>query len=98
LFHAHHPSSGAGKIGDVMAYMPSGLSLTPPQEQQQQMLSSGANITSELMNVKLLQKESGGYHKISEQKPITGGVLAQEGSLESEAIVKGEELEHFIYS
>jgi hypothetical protein len=33
LLHIHyHPSSGAGKIGQIMADVPSGLNLTPPQE------------------------------------------------------------------
>jgi hypothetical protein len=32
LLHAHHLSPGAGTIGQTMANMPSGLSLTPPQE------------------------------------------------------------------
>jgi hypothetical protein len=32
LFHAHHLSSGAGTVGQIVADVPSGLSLTPPQE------------------------------------------------------------------
>jgi hypothetical protein len=33
LFHTHHLlSSGAGKIGQTVADVPNGLSLTPPQE------------------------------------------------------------------
>jgi hypothetical protein len=32
LLHTHHLSSGAGKIGQLVADVPSGLSLTPPQE------------------------------------------------------------------
>jgi hypothetical protein len=32
LLHTHHLSSGAGTIGQVVADVPSGLSLTPPQE------------------------------------------------------------------
>jgi hypothetical protein len=32
LFHTHHLSSGAGKLGHLVADVPSGLSLTPPQE------------------------------------------------------------------
>jgi hypothetical protein len=28
----HHPSSGSGTIGQIVADVPSGLSLTPPQE------------------------------------------------------------------
>jgi hypothetical protein len=32
LFHIHHhPSSGAGIIGQLVADVPTGLSLTPPQ-------------------------------------------------------------------
>jgi hypothetical protein len=30
--HHHHLSSGAGTIGQLLAAVPSGLSLTPPQE------------------------------------------------------------------
>jgi hypothetical protein len=32
MLHIHHLSSGAGTIGRRMADVPSGLSLTPPQE------------------------------------------------------------------
>jgi hypothetical protein len=32
LLHTHHLSSGAGTIGQLVADVPSGLSLTPPQE------------------------------------------------------------------
>jgi hypothetical protein len=32
LLHIHHLSSGAGTIGQLVADVPSGLSLTPPQE------------------------------------------------------------------
>jgi hypothetical protein len=32
LLHTHHLSSGAGTIGQLVAGVPSGLSLTPPQE------------------------------------------------------------------
>jgi hypothetical protein len=32
LLHLHHLSSGAGTIGQLVADVPSGLSLTPPQE------------------------------------------------------------------
>jgi hypothetical protein len=32
LLHIHHLSSGAGRIGQSVADVPSGLSLTPPQE------------------------------------------------------------------
>jgi hypothetical protein len=31
LLHTHHLSSGAGTIGQTVADVPSGLSLTPPQ-------------------------------------------------------------------
>jgi hypothetical protein len=30
LLHTHHLSSGAGTVGQLVAAMPSGLSLTPP--------------------------------------------------------------------
>jgi hypothetical protein len=33
LFHTHHLSSRAGTIGQLVADVPSGLSLTPPQEE-----------------------------------------------------------------
>jgi hypothetical protein len=33
LLHIHHLSSGAGIIGQLVADVPSGLSLTPPQEE-----------------------------------------------------------------
>jgi hypothetical protein len=32
LLHTHHLSTGAGTIGQMVADVPSGLSLTPPQE------------------------------------------------------------------
>jgi hypothetical protein len=32
LLHTHHLSSGAGTIGQILADVPSGPSLTPPQE------------------------------------------------------------------
>jgi hypothetical protein len=32
LLHTHNLSSGAGTIGQILADVPSGLSLTPPQE------------------------------------------------------------------
>jgi hypothetical protein len=32
LLHIHHTSSGAGTMGQLVADVPSGLSLTPPQE------------------------------------------------------------------
>jgi hypothetical protein len=32
LLHTHHLSSGAGTIGQLVADVPSGFSLTPPQE------------------------------------------------------------------
>jgi hypothetical protein len=32
LLHIHHPSSGGGTTGEIVAYVPSGLSFTPPQE------------------------------------------------------------------
>jgi hypothetical protein len=32
LLHIHHLSSGAGTIGQLVADVPSGLSVTPPQE------------------------------------------------------------------
>jgi hypothetical protein len=32
LLHTHHLSSGGGTIGQLVADVPSGLSLTPPQE------------------------------------------------------------------
>jgi hypothetical protein len=32
LLHTHYRSSGAGTIGQLVAGVPSGLSLTPPQE------------------------------------------------------------------
>jgi hypothetical protein len=34
LLHIHHLSSGAGTIGQILADVPSGLSLTPPQEKE----------------------------------------------------------------
>jgi hypothetical protein len=32
MIHTHHLSSGAGTIGQLLADVPSGLNLTPPQE------------------------------------------------------------------
>jgi hypothetical protein len=33
LLHTHHyPSSGAGNLGQIMADVPNGLSLSPPEE------------------------------------------------------------------
>jgi hypothetical protein len=37
LFHIHHLSSGAGTIGQLVADVPSRLSLTPPQETKKEM-------------------------------------------------------------
>jgi hypothetical protein len=34
MLHTHHLSSGAGTIGQLMADVPSGLSLTLPQEKK----------------------------------------------------------------
>jgi hypothetical protein len=34
LLHIHHLSSGAGTIDQLVADVPSGLSLTPPQEKK----------------------------------------------------------------
>jgi hypothetical protein len=34
LLHIHHLSSGAGTMGQIVADVPSGLSLTPPQEKE----------------------------------------------------------------
>jgi hypothetical protein len=36
--HTHHLSSGAGTIGQIVAHIPSGLSLTPPQKERNQYL------------------------------------------------------------
>jgi hypothetical protein len=39
LFHIHHHlSSGAGATGQLVADVPSGLSLTPPQETKQKQI------------------------------------------------------------
>jgi hypothetical protein len=38
LLHIHHLSSGAGTIGQLVADVPSGLSLTPPQETKKSQL------------------------------------------------------------
>jgi hypothetical protein len=35
LLHTHHLSSGADKMGQLVADVPSGLILTPPQETKQ---------------------------------------------------------------
>jgi hypothetical protein len=35
--HHHHQSSGAGTIGQLVADVPSGLSLTPPQETKKEL-------------------------------------------------------------
>jgi hypothetical protein len=32
LYNHYHPSSGAGAVGQTVAEVPSGLSLTPPRE------------------------------------------------------------------
>jgi hypothetical protein len=32
MLHTHHLSSGAGTIGQIVAAVPTGLSLTPPHE------------------------------------------------------------------
>jgi hypothetical protein len=39
LLHAHHLSSGAGTIGQLVADVPSGLSLTPLQETKKEATS-----------------------------------------------------------
>jgi hypothetical protein len=36
LLHTHYLSSGAGTIGQSVANIPSGLSLTPPQEEKEE--------------------------------------------------------------
>jgi hypothetical protein len=36
LLHIHHLSSGAGTTGKLVADVPSGLSLTPPQEKEEE--------------------------------------------------------------
>jgi hypothetical protein len=36
LFHVHHLSPGAGTRGQLVADVPSGLSLTPPQKTKKQ--------------------------------------------------------------
>jgi hypothetical protein len=38
LLHIHHLSFGAGTIGEIEADVPSGLSLTPPQETKKRAL------------------------------------------------------------
>jgi hypothetical protein len=38
LLHTHHLSSGGGTIGQILADVPSGLSLTPPQEAKKEKL------------------------------------------------------------
>jgi hypothetical protein len=38
LLHTHHLSAGAGTIGHLLADVPSGLSLTPPQETKKKKL------------------------------------------------------------
>jgi hypothetical protein len=40
LLHTHHLSSGAGTIGQIVADIPSGLSLTPPQETKKKQLNN----------------------------------------------------------
>jgi hypothetical protein len=39
LLHTHHLSSGAGTVGQLVADVPSGLSLTPPQETEKTKLT-----------------------------------------------------------
>jgi hypothetical protein len=39
LLHTYHLSSGAGTIDQLMADVPSGLSLTPPQEIKEKVLA-----------------------------------------------------------
>jgi hypothetical protein len=40
LLHTHHLSSGVGTIGQLVADVPSGLSLTPPQENKNKKVTS----------------------------------------------------------
>jgi hypothetical protein len=41
MFHIHHhPSSGAGAVGQLVADVPSGLSLTPPQVTKKKVIIS----------------------------------------------------------
>jgi hypothetical protein len=44
LLHTHYLSSGAGTIGQLLADVPSGLSLTPPQETKKK----SKNVAAEL--------------------------------------------------
>jgi hypothetical protein len=46
LLHNHHLSSGAGTIGQLVADVPSGLSLTPPQETKKKAHSMEQNVSS----------------------------------------------------
>jgi hypothetical protein len=43
LLHTHHLSSGAGTIGQLVANVPSGLILTPPQETKMKKLQTTLN-------------------------------------------------------
>jgi hypothetical protein len=44
LHNHHHLSSGAGTIGKMVADVPSGLNLTPPQETKKKNLSGMRNV------------------------------------------------------
>jgi hypothetical protein len=46
--HTHHPSSGAGTIGQLVGDVPSGLSVTPSQETKKKLLISRTEICAQL--------------------------------------------------
>jgi hypothetical protein len=70
LLHTHHLSSGAGTIGQLVADVPSGLSLTPPQETKTKLLIKVYSeclcdcISREFIYVPKKEKLLGGLGKI----------------------------------
>jgi hypothetical protein len=56
LLHTHHLSSGAGTIGQLVADIPSGLSLTPPQETKKKKKTKKKSTTNSSERMKTEQR------------------------------------------
>jgi hypothetical protein len=67
LLHTHHLSSGAGTIGRVLADVPGGLSLTPPQETKKKgrryAIPCVGNVTEEKSSLSMFKFPTDVYQK-----------------------------------
>jgi hypothetical protein len=72
LHNHHHLSSGAGTMGQIVADVPSGLSLNPPQETiKKTLFGKHRNMTSRgtRLSVKTFcETQPGGHHNIHSRK------------------------------